>query len=35
MLGRMAAYRQREVTWEDLLAHGETYQLGFNLNRFA
>jgi predicted dehydrogenase len=35
MLGRMAAYRHREVTWEDLLAHGETYQLGLNLDQFA
>ena len=28
MLGRMAGYEKREVTWEDLLAHGETYKLG-------
>jgi predicted dehydrogenase len=35
MLGRMAGYRHREVTWEDLLAHGETYQLGLNLDQFA
>jgi predicted dehydrogenase len=35
MLGRMAAYQRREVTWEELLAHGETYQLGFNLEQFA
>ena len=35
MLGRMAGYQQREVTWEDLLAHGETYQLGMDLNQFA
>jgi predicted dehydrogenase len=35
MLGRMAGYQGREVTWEDLLAHGETYQLGFNLGQFA
>jgi myo-inositol 2-dehydrogenase / D-chiro-inositol 1-dehydrogenase len=35
MLGRMAAYQHREVTWEDLLAHGETYQLGFSLDQFA
>ena len=35
MLGRMAGYQQREVTWEDLLAHGETYQLGFSLDQFA
>jgi myo-inositol 2-dehydrogenase/D-chiro-inositol 1-dehydrogenase len=31
ILGRMAGYQQREVTWEDLLAHGETYQLGPDL----
>ena len=35
MLGRMAGYQGREVTWEDLLAHGETYQLGMNLEQFA
>jgi myo-inositol 2-dehydrogenase/D-chiro-inositol 1-dehydrogenase len=35
MLGRMAGYQQREVTWADLLAHGESYQLGFSLEQFA
>ncbi len=35
MLGRMAGYQKREVTWEDLLAHGETYELGFKLDQFA
>ncbi|MGC2160362.1 MAG: Gfo/Idh/MocA family oxidoreductase [Silvibacterium sp.] len=35
MLGRMAAYQRSEVTWEDLLARGETYQLGMDLNQFA
>jgi myo-inositol 2-dehydrogenase / D-chiro-inositol 1-dehydrogenase len=35
MLGRMAGYQRREVTWEELLAHGETYQLGFSLDQFA
>ena len=35
MLGRMAGYQQREVTWEDLLAHGENYELGFSLQEFA
>ena len=35
MLGRMAGYQRREVSWEDLLTHGETYQLGFNLEQFA
>ena len=33
MLGRMAGLRRREVTWEELLAHGETYKLGMNLAR--
>jgi myo-inositol 2-dehydrogenase/D-chiro-inositol 1-dehydrogenase len=35
MLGRMAGYQRRKVTWEELLAHGETYQLGMSLNQFA
>ena len=35
MLGRMAGYTDREVTWEELLAHGETYKLGFNVDQFA
>ena len=35
MLGRMAGYQKRPVTWDDLLAHGETYSLGMDLNRFA
>jgi predicted dehydrogenase len=35
MLGRMAGYQHREVAWEDLLAHGETYPLGMNLDQFA
>jgi myo-inositol 2-dehydrogenase/D-chiro-inositol 1-dehydrogenase len=35
MLGRMAGYQKREVTWEDLLAHGETYQLGMNMAQFS
>ncbi len=35
MLGRMAGYTKREVTWDELLAHGETYKLGMNLNQFA
>ena len=34
MLGRMAGLTRREVTWEDLLAHGETYPLGFSLDQF-
>ena len=35
MLGRMAGYQKREVTWEELQAHGETYELGMGLNQFA
>jgi predicted dehydrogenase len=35
MLARMAGYQRREVTWEDLLAHGESYQLGFSLDQFV
>jgi hypothetical protein len=35
MLGRMAGYHGREVTWENLLAHGETYKLGMNLAQFG
>jgi predicted dehydrogenase len=35
MLGRMAGYQRREVTWEDLLAQGETYQLGMSISQFA
>jgi len=35
MLGRMAGLTRREVTWEELLAHGETYKLGMNLEQFA
>jgi myo-inositol 2-dehydrogenase / D-chiro-inositol 1-dehydrogenase len=35
MLGRMAGYGGREVSWDDLLVHGETYQLGMKLEQFA
>jgi myo-inositol 2-dehydrogenase / D-chiro-inositol 1-dehydrogenase len=35
MLGRMAGLQGHEVTWEDLLAHGDTYELGFSLDQFA
>ena len=35
MLGRMAGYEKREVSWEQLLAHGETYKLGMKLDQFA
>ena len=35
MLGRMAGYQKREVSWEDLMSHGETYQLGLSLQQFG
>jgi predicted dehydrogenase len=35
MLGRMAGYTGREVTWEELLAHGETYLLGMDISQFG
>ncbi len=35
MLGRMAGYQKREVTWDELMAHGETYELGMDLKQFA
>jgi hypothetical protein len=31
----MAGYQHREVTWEELLAHGETYKLGMDLAEFS
>ncbi len=35
MLGRMAGYTGREVTWDELLKHGESYELGMKLEQFA
>jgi predicted dehydrogenase len=35
MLGRMAGYTGHTVTWDELMAHGESYQLGMSLNQFA
>jgi predicted dehydrogenase len=35
MLGRMAGYTHREVTWDELLANGETYELGMDIALFA
>jgi len=35
MLGRMAGLTHREVSWEELLAHGESYELGFKVDEFA
>jgi myo-inositol 2-dehydrogenase/D-chiro-inositol 1-dehydrogenase len=34
MLGRMAGYQKREITWDELLAEKETYELGMDLNQF-
>jgi predicted dehydrogenase len=35
MLGRMAGYQKREVTWDEMLAQKEDWQLGFSLDQFA
>ena len=35
MLGRMAGYQKREVSWEELMSHGETYQSGLNLEKLG
>ncbi|HTZ88939.1 MAG TPA: Gfo/Idh/MocA family oxidoreductase [Alloacidobacterium sp.] len=35
MLGRMAGYTKREVTWDELLAHGEIYKLDINMSQFT
>lgn len=35
MLGRMAGLTRREVTWDELLAHGENYELGFKVEEFV
>jgi myo-inositol 2-dehydrogenase/D-chiro-inositol 1-dehydrogenase len=35
MLGRMAGLTRREVSWEDILAHGESYELGMRMEQFA
>jgi predicted dehydrogenase len=34
MLGRMAGYQKREVTWDELLADKEAYKLEMDLNQF-
>jgi predicted dehydrogenase len=34
MLGRMAGQLGREVTWEELMQHGETYHLDINMGQF-
>jgi hypothetical protein len=35
MLGRMAGQQNREVTWDELLAHGEEYHLDINMSQFS
>ncbi len=35
MLGRMAGELGREVTWEELLKHGKTYDLGIDMKQFT
>jgi myo-inositol 2-dehydrogenase / D-chiro-inositol 1-dehydrogenase len=34
MLGRMSGQLKREVTWEELLAHGETYRMDIDMSQF-
>jgi len=34
LLGRMAGYQKREVTWDELLAGGEEYKLDINMSQF-
>lgn len=34
MLGRMAGLLKREVTWEELLAHGEEYKMNIDMTQF-
>ena len=35
ILGRMAGYQKREVTWDEMLAQKEDWQLGFSIEQFA
>lgn len=35
ILGRMAGYQKREVTWDEMLAQKENWQLGFSLEQFS
>ena len=35
MLGRRAGYQKHEVTWEQMLAEKENWQLGFSLEQLA
>jgi myo-inositol 2-dehydrogenase / D-chiro-inositol 1-dehydrogenase len=35
MLGRMAGYQKREISWDDMLAQKEDWPLGFRVEQFA
>jgi hypothetical protein len=35
MLGRMAGRLGREVTWDELLLHGEKYELNIDMSQFS
>jgi myo-inositol 2-dehydrogenase/D-chiro-inositol 1-dehydrogenase len=35
MLGRMAGYQKQELTWNQMLAREENWELGFSLEQFA
>ena len=35
ILGRMAGYQKREVTWEEMLKSNEDWKLGFSVEQFA
>jgi myo-inositol 2-dehydrogenase / D-chiro-inositol 1-dehydrogenase len=35
ILGRMAGYQKRELTWDQMLSEKENWPLGFNLEQFA
>ena len=35
MLGRMAGYHKREVTWDEMLSEKEDWPLGFSVEQFA
>ena len=35
MLGRMAGYQKREVSWDEMMSHKEEWRLGFSLEQFA
>jgi len=35
MLGRMAGYEKREISWDDMLKQKEDWPLGFNIDQFA